>query len=208
MPRRADHDSRRATIVEALWRVLRHKGFGEVSVRTVAAEAGMSPTALRYYFPTQDDLLEAAMISTLARGTARVRPLLDAARDRVGVERVFQEMLPMDAERRAAQEVYLGFSALAQGSPRLRELSDDAGMRIRRVAGVAVQVLEASGELRPTIPPDAAARCLDSLVQGLTFQAATWPDTFDADRLRSTLADFLDGICVSPPDRQGRTRTG
>jgi AcrR family transcriptional regulator len=199
VPRRADHDARRATVVEALWRVLARHGIEEVSVRTVAAEAGMSPTALRYYFPSRDDLLATAMTHTLERGTARVRPLLEAARDRAGVERVYLEMLPTDEAQRTEQEVYLAFANLARTSPRLQEISEEAGVRIRRVARVAVEVLQVSGELGPGVPPDAAARCLDSLVQGLTFQSATWPAAFDAERVRRTLQDFLDGICVSPP---------
>jgi AcrR family transcriptional regulator len=198
VPRRADHDARRATLVEALWRVVRDHGIGEVSIRSVAAEAGMSPTALRYYFPSRDDLLEAAMLGTLERGTTRVRPLLEAARDRAGVERVFLEMLPTDKLRRDDQEIYLAFAILARTSPRLRGLSDAAGVRIRRVSQVAVEVLRRSGELRPEVEQDAAARCLDSVVQGLTYQAATWPDVFDADHLQRTLRELLDRICVVP----------
>lgn len=195
MPRLADHDARRATIVEALWTVLQRNGVVAVSVRTVAAAAGMSPTALRYYFPSQDDLLAAAMTGLLQRGTDRVLGLLEEARDRAGVERMYRAMLPTDEISRVDQELYLAFASLARTSPRLQEISDDAGVGLRELAQTAVEILRASGELRPDVSPDAAAGCLDSVVQGLTFQAITWPSAFDAARLTRTLSDTLDRIC-------------
>ena len=50
MPRVVDHAVRRQELAEALWRVVRRDGVHEVSVRTVADEAGTSPGALRHYF--------------------------------------------------------------------------------------------------------------------------------------------------------------
>ncbi len=54
MPKIVDHDARREEIAQALWRVVRRDGIRAASVRTVAAEAGWSAGAVRYYFPDQD----------------------------------------------------------------------------------------------------------------------------------------------------------
>jgi len=47
---RADPDERRQSLIEATARVLSAKGAAGVSVRTICAEAGVSPGLLRHYF--------------------------------------------------------------------------------------------------------------------------------------------------------------
>jgi AcrR family transcriptional regulator len=198
VPRLADHDARRATIVEALWRVIRDCGLHEVSVRTVAAEAGMSPTALRYYFPSQLALLEQAMTDNVGSGRDRVVPLLEAATDRAGVERMLQELLPTDGRRRLDQEVYLAFATRALASPELATISEATGEGVLRLVSRAVAVLAASGELRPELDRTAVAHCLDALVQGLTFQGCARPGTTSPEQMYATLSAYLDQVCVPP----------
>ena len=57
MPRLIDHDARRAEIADAAWRVILREGVTGASVRTVAAEAGLSSGSLRHVFATQSALL-------------------------------------------------------------------------------------------------------------------------------------------------------
>lgn len=47
---RADPDQRRQSLIEATARVLAERGAAGVSVRTICAEAGVSPGLLRHYF--------------------------------------------------------------------------------------------------------------------------------------------------------------
>ena len=47
---RADPDERRQSLIEATARVLAERGAAGVSVRTICAEAGVSPGLLRHYF--------------------------------------------------------------------------------------------------------------------------------------------------------------
>ncbi|WP_345413093.1 TetR/AcrR family transcriptional regulator [Pseudonocardia xishanensis] len=203
MPRRADHDARRAAIVEALWRVIRRSGLHGVSVRSVAAEAGMSPTALRYYFPSQLALLEQAMTDNVDSGRRRVVPLLVAATDRAGVERMLQELLPTDGRRRFDQEVYLAFATWALADPELAKISEATGEGVLRLIARAVEVLAASGELLPELDRTAVANCLDALVQGLTFQGCARPGTTSPEQMRATLSAYLDLVCVPRADARG-----
>ncbi|GAB3240852.1 TetR/AcrR family transcriptional regulator [Kineosporia babensis] len=50
---------RRELIIDAALQVATTEGFGALSVRSVAAAAGIGPTTLRHYFPTQALLYEA-----------------------------------------------------------------------------------------------------------------------------------------------------
>jgi len=77
MPKIVDHAARREEIAEALWRVVRRDGIRAASVRTIAAEAGWSAGAVRYYFPDQDGLLSFAMDLVSRRVTERVEVLAE-----------------------------------------------------------------------------------------------------------------------------------
>ena len=53
--------NRREQIVEAAGEVLAARGIGGLSVRAVAAQAGVGASTLRHYFPTQQDLHDAVL---------------------------------------------------------------------------------------------------------------------------------------------------
>lgn len=58
MPRRIDLDERREHLAQAVWTIIRERGIGAVSVRVVAAEAGVAVGSLRHVFPTRTELLQ------------------------------------------------------------------------------------------------------------------------------------------------------
>lgn len=53
----AENSATRAIIIDATEALIRDEGYGAVSTRRVAAEAGLKPSLVHYYFPTTDDLL-------------------------------------------------------------------------------------------------------------------------------------------------------
>jgi len=73
--RRADPDARRQSLVEATARALARHGVAGTSVRSICAEAGVSPGLLRHYFAGVDEAIACAYRWT---GT-RVNAALDEA---------------------------------------------------------------------------------------------------------------------------------
>lgn len=61
MPRVVDRDQRRREIAAALWRVAYRDGWSAVSLRGVAAEAGLSLGSVQHFFAGIDDLLHFAV---------------------------------------------------------------------------------------------------------------------------------------------------
>jgi len=57
MGRKKMEDQRRREILDALYRCLLRKSYGETSVREIAREAGMNPALIHYYFKSKDDVL-------------------------------------------------------------------------------------------------------------------------------------------------------
>lgn len=59
--RRVKGERRRRLLLDATLRLVGRAGAVAVTQRAVAAEAGVAPSAVLYYFPTVDDLLVAAL---------------------------------------------------------------------------------------------------------------------------------------------------
>ncbi|MBW0088176.1 TetR family transcriptional regulator [Pseudonocardia sp. KRD-184] len=73
--RRRKGEARRRALLDAALRVVGREGASAVTQRAVAAEAGVPPTAVLYYFPTVDDLLVAALLDVNDRWVAAVDAL-------------------------------------------------------------------------------------------------------------------------------------
>ncbi|MFJ6237866.1 TetR/AcrR family transcriptional regulator [Streptomyces griseus] len=139
MPRVIDTDERNRQVAEAAWRVLVREGLPALSVRKVAAEAGLPPSSLRYTFPTQASLRISAyalVVERLAERVAAIEPGADWARA------VLLELLPLDESRRLEMEitVVLGTAAMADGD--LRATHDRAHRAVRDLCERVVRAVE------------------------------------------------------------------
>ena len=106
MPKQVDHVARRLELLEAMMRITREHGWDGVSLRKLAAEAGVSMGMVQHYFTTKDDMLRFA-IEMMAedvrqRIRRRVADLPAPPTPRVLVETVLTEMIP-DPGRRATE---------------------------------------------------------------------------------------------------------
>ncbi len=79
MPKQVDHDERRQQIVEALFEVAARDGLAAATYRTIAAEAGIRPAQVQYYFPTKADLVSAALFVLGRRVVGRGLELMQRA---------------------------------------------------------------------------------------------------------------------------------
>jgi AcrR family transcriptional regulator len=198
VPRQVDHAARRRELAEALWTVVRREGIHQVSVRSVAAAAGTSPSALRHYFATQDELLGFAMREMVERVRARLLPELPTLHGRDGALRILEELLPLDPERRDEVDVYLAFLNRSHADPALRAIRDDAEAQSRAAVRRAVTLLAEAGELGAGRAVEAEADRLYPLVDGLALHGSLWPERYPPAHLRSVLRAHLDQLTPAP----------
>jgi AcrR family transcriptional regulator len=187
-----DPAQRRSDLAEAVWRVVRREGLEGASVRAVAREAGLSMGSLRYYFGTQSELLVFAMRMVTDRIERRVASLHLPDDPRRAAETVLLELLPLDDERQAENEVWLAFTARALVDPALRDLRDQGYDVLRNACLRWVRRLVA-----PTRPPgdvDLETDRLFALLDGLAVHAAMRPARADASLLTAVLARHLDEL--------------
>ncbi|MFC0097108.1 TetR/AcrR family transcriptional regulator [Micromonospora marina] len=192
MPKIVDHDARRAELAQAMWRVVYRDGVGAATVRSIAAEAGWSPSALRHYFATQTELLVFAMEHVQAEAAERI-----AADDRTGgprevAQRILEQLLPLDRQRVREAEVWLLLAARAQTDPVARARMADADDGIRRAVEFAVVLL--TGE--PAADHETVAR-LHALLDGLALHALLYPERMPPARARELLGAHLGTLAAS-----------
>jgi AcrR family transcriptional regulator len=201
VPKLVDHEQRRRELGAAVWRVIRSRGVDGASIRTVAHEAGWSPGALRHYFSTQSELLSFAMQMVVERIEARVAALEPPADPRGAVEQRLHELLPLDEERRAENEVWLAFAGRALVDPQLRARHEEVDEELRRACLGALQELGSGGRLRPGLDLELEAERLHGLLDGLALHTAMRPERMSPERIRLVLARHLDSL---DPEGDGR----
>jgi AcrR family transcriptional regulator len=190
MPKMVDHLTRRQELAEAVWRVIRRGGLPAATVRAVAAESGWSAGAVRHYFGSQADLLTFTMRLVADRVRARVTAVPVGDVPRRWAERVLFELLPLDADRAAENEVWLAFHAAARSHADMAAVREETYEAIR---GLCRSVALA---LAPAGPADVLTRELNALLDGLALHAALFPDRWSASQLRRVLRDYLDRLAT------------
>ncbi|MCZ2830991.1 TetR/AcrR family transcriptional regulator [Modestobacter sp. VKM Ac-2986] len=169
MPRLIDHAAREVEVAEAAWRVLSGRGVGALSVRTVAAEAGLATGSLRRAFPTQDALLVFSLELVARRVRERIGAL-DLTAPAPGPQTaVLLELLPLDAERRLEMEVFLHLGSLAVGGGALREVYDTAHRELAEASLRLIGSLVEAGWAPSSLDLPVEARRLHALVDGLAL---------------------------------------
>ncbi|MBD0689737.1 TetR/AcrR family transcriptional regulator [Streptomyces sp. CBMA123] len=123
MPKLVDHEERRAHIIDALLRSAANNGLHSVTMRSVAAEAGISVRLVQYYFDTKEQLLLAAMTRLATRMGERVQHRVRASGagtdPRRIIEAVLLEAVPTDEESRAFHLIYTEYAVLSVTDPAL-----------------------------------------------------------------------------------------
>jgi len=200
MPKIVDHEQRRRELGHAVWRVIRRGGVDHASVRTVANEAGWSPGALRHYFATQSELLAFAMRLVVERIEGRISALTRATDPREAVEQVLHELLPLDEERRAENEVWLAFSARALIDPELRAQHNEVHDALHQACASSLETLAAAGRAQAGSQTALQVERLHALTDGLAVHTALLPELMPPERIVAVLRLHLDAL-----DREGRS---
>lgn len=202
MPKTVDHEQRREDLADAVWRVIRRDGVDGASVRRVAREAGWSPGSLRHYFASQSKLLDFAAQLVVDRIEARIAALDCLDDPREAVEQVLFELLPLDDERRAENEVWLAFAGRALIDPGLRTRHDEIDDALRRTCTSAIGRLAGAGRIRPRLDEALEAERLHALLDGLALHTAMRPEQMSPRRIAAVVLRHLDSLDPQP-DREG-----
>ncbi|NUP75564.1 MAG: TetR family transcriptional regulator [Sinomonas sp.] len=170
MPRFVDAAARRREIVEAVKRIVAADGLARVSLREVAAEAGLVVGSVRHYFDTAEELRVHAF-GAVAESVAR---RLEAESDVVAQ---LCQLLPLDEARAVDLCVFTAFRLASRTDPALLPVADDAHARVAAAVGRSVRTA------MPTAQPEelvAEAERLLATAEGLALHALVHGRWLDA----------------------------
>lgn len=181
VPKLIDHVQRQEDLAEATWRVILREGISGVSIRTVAAEAGVSTGSLRHVFPSRIDLLVHAMRLVDQRASERIQAHFVEPNPRTLVLAVISELLPLDAQRRAEMEVNIALIAEAPANDRIRQVRDDAYEVLRNACRRMATHLAINGSADSSLNIEEETTTLHALIDGLAVHMLI-NDNRDFDR--------------------------
>jgi AcrR family transcriptional regulator len=176
MPRRVDHEERRTHITAALLRIASTRGLQAVSMREVAAEAGISLRLVQYYAGDKPTLLRLGIDELAARLDRRIRERA-AARGtglapRAVVEVVLTSILPIDEASRVDRMAWSAYFAVALTDPALLAGATNHPDALEDwLTSVLVRARDA-GEMSPDRDPRTEVAGLLALTNGLSDSVA------------------------------------
>lgn len=191
MARSIDVGERRRVVSDAAARVLARNGLGALSVRGVAAEAGLPPSTVRYVFPTQASVRTHALETVFDATTRRVDAVPDTLPDRERARRILLELLPLDEERLVELDVYLALGNAALTDPELRPALDRVVSDMQEWTERIVHLVGVPGATRAY-----EARRLHALIDGLAMHVSRLAPGESADWAIELLDRHLDGLAA------------
>ena len=192
MPRILDAAARDKAVIEAAWQVIAREGITALTVRRVAAQAGLAPSSLRYTFPTQAVVREKALTAVSHHLTARVDALPADLDGPAWARAALLELLPLDPQRRLEMEVFLALGIAAMADDTLLPIWNEADAVVRDVCARALAAAGAE-------PAVLDVNRLHALIDGLAFhllvrdQGADWArDVVDSELAEAAVLGWGD----------------
>lgn len=194
MPKISDERraARRAQILDGAWTCFQRQGLHATTMDDIIRASGLSAGAVYSYFPSKEELILAAVTTSL-EGIAELLASTFAARPLPGPAELVRRIAAMVAGftqrdgydlRRIA---LLGWSE-AQRSDRLREIMRVAYLAFRGRLAAAAEVWRADGRLPVDSDPEDVAKAMLAEILGFVAQSALLGDVEPGDLARGLRA--------------------
>ena len=194
MPKIVDHDTQRRKFADAVVRLVAREGLEGMTMRAVAAEAGLSYGSLFHYFDSKDELLMYAIRASTAEQSRRVNDFSVQYRGLKALEQLMCDDALVDEDSRDDWLVWLGFlykDALEESFAEMHaELIGGWTGRIRRMLGEAAE----DGEISASSATDFEALAIWVYSAGIGQQGLLHPARFPPQVQKKLISAYLDKL--------------
>jgi AcrR family transcriptional regulator len=172
VPRQVDYEDRRRQIAEAVCTLIARSGMEAVSLRDVAAQAGVSMGAVQRCFRTKEDMLLFALehISqhVSERANQRIAATSTPQAASTLLSHTLAELALLDEDSQTQAHVWLAFVAHAPASEKLAAVLHDTYTKLHGLIAWIMRYGQDTREFPHTLDPDREANTLLALADGLT----------------------------------------
>ena len=194
MPKIVDHDLQKEKFIGAAMRLIASKGLEGVTMRAVAAEAGLSYGSLFHYFESKDDLLMHAVRYSTSAQTRRVNEYSSQYSGLKALEHLLCDDIIINESSRDAWMVWMTFLYKAAVHKPFAEMNTEliAGW-LDRIAALLTEAL-ASGEISSSVDVKKEAMATWAFSAGIGQIGLLQPDALPPELQKQLILDYLDKL--------------
>lgn len=194
MPKIVDHDVQREKFVLAAMGLIARQGLEGVTMRAVAAEAGLSYGSLFHYFDSKDDLLMQTVRYSTSAQTKRVNEYDSQYSGLKALEHLLCDDVIINESSRDAWMVWMTFlykAAIHQPFAEMNaELIDGWLARITRL----LEEARDDGEVADTLDIEREAMAAWAFSSGIGQVGLLQPESLPPVMQRQLIADYLEKL--------------
>ncbi len=196
MPKIVDHDAQRVKFAEAAMSLIARNGLEGVTMRAVAAEAGLSYGSLFHYFTSKDELLMHAIRHSTSLQTQRANEYTHRYSGLKALEHLLCDDAIINDSSRDSWMVWLTFLYKVALQPSFAEmhaeLIDGWLGRIRTLLEDAQQ----SGDIEDDVNVDFEALAVWTYSAGIGQMGLVYPALLPAAMQKELISAYLDKLRV------------
>ena len=196
MPKVVDHVQRKRELVESTWRVIARRGLAGATMRQIAEEAGYANGALKPYFPTKMDLLEATFEHVYGSTEERISKSIEGLRGLEALRAMCLEVLPTTERLQDEARIVVSFWDSAAQDAKRAQLAAVSSKRWCTMVATMLKEAKEDGLLRSISNVESTAEILVVFLQGSQITAVMDPEGFSKQRIINQLEAYLDLLRV------------
>ena len=196
MPKVVDHVQRKRELVESTWRVIARRGLAGATMRQIAEEAGYANGALKPYFPTKMDLLEATFEHVYGSTEERINKSIEGLRGLEALRAMCLEVLPTTERLQDEARIVVSFWDSAAQDAKRAQLAAVSSKRWCTMVATMLKEAKEDGLLRSISNVESTAEILVVFLQGSQITAVMDPEGFSKQRIINQLEAYLDLLRV------------
>ena len=200
----AQKESRRQQILDAALRCFSRDGFHGTTTADIVRESGVSQGTLYLYFATKEDIV-VALADDRHQGEAFLSALAQSEPDPVQglmlMIELYGKSLP-DPRRLDQRRVGIQGWAEALRNPRIHASAVEGLSSVREAIVGLIEKGQQTSQIRPDVDPDAVARILIAVFQGLVLQI-TWGEPVDLAATGQVMRNMLRGALFTDASQEG-----
>ena len=162
-------------IADAAVTVVARRGLDQLSVRSVAREAGVAPGTVQHHYRSRPALLRAALDRVVERQFGRIAAGGPHPTPLAALRAGLRQLLPLDAARRDESIVWLAFTAAAASDAAVADRHREVVALMRRTTADTIRLAQRAGEVPAGIDATTSAVLVVAATDGLVVHGLSAP---------------------------------